>query len=182
MLFWQIKPPITSIITLCLVTLVFFGPSSSFNPKRKFQIGLKLTKINELEYQIAQEAIRQTPYNQTILAPEEVSSWITTFEDRRFPVAVRKIYLEHFTKTLGEETLTTRKLLLNWVSSSRVDTDDDTIRMALKELCVGSIVARQQDISAGVNRIMKTTLPFTPKIETQQEGYSIINLTTMRCD
>jgi hypothetical protein len=103
--------------------------------------GFAPVKVPQPDYAIAREVNERSPCGGLILAPQEISTWITTFEDARPVVEGRGIYTTQRVSFMPPEQYRDRSMLFNWVSQLAPGAADVTTYLpALRRLGVRVVV------------------------------------------
>ena len=137
-------------------TLAYLVPYSSFALSNGVSYSLKPLKVVDSDYEIAREAIAETPQNESILAPEKVAVWIPTFIDRRSLVSVREIYDEEMGVHMTAVEARERRELRELVSGRQFSPERrDQLLDSLSRYSVGMIVvnaAASNELAAALSQ------------------------------
>lgn len=119
-----------------------------------------LLKVPQPQYHVAQAINAQAPPGAVILAPEEIATWIPTFDDARPVVEAREIYLPQRSGEISPDQLTQRKSLFEWINEKRSLTTPAALE-ALERLDVRVIVVRDDSGCAPIRAVLRQNSDYT---------------------
>lgn len=103
---------------------------------------------------VVQEVLERTPPEATVLAPEAVSSWLSTWEGHPALVYTRQLYFGHNAQAVEPTRLAPRKLLAEWINGEG-DHAANAILNALAQLETRLIVIPASGSLSSVNNILE---------------------------
>jgi len=105
-------------------------------------------QVPPTDYLAAERAVKDTPGDTRILAPEPVSSVIARFEEHPRLVLVRDMYLPMFRPGIGEAAFSQRTVLQSFINGSLPAQDPGAISLVLGQLDVGTVVTAAGNMHA----------------------------------
>jgi len=110
-------------LVLVALAVAMIAPGSIFY---RMQTGFSLIKTPIPEYEIAKAVNGVADSNDVILAPEEISAWIPTFDDARPVLESRELYLVQRIGQFSRDQLSQRMALFRyWISETPADVPDN---------------------------------------------------------
>ena len=130
--------------SLLLLIYVFWPPYS--NPSYGGSVvGTPGLKVPLPAYRVAKVLSRLAGPHETVLAPEEISTWIPTFRGHPYPVVARQVYLlgqlRVFSAWIDPQLITERLALLRFVSGSARDPGRSLLVPSVDRLRIRAIAA-----------------------------------------
>ena len=157
-LFWAIPIPLLATILLGLlwtsrvrglrlavaavVAAGLVGPGSIL---RQADTGLAFYKVPEPEFRLAQRLVNTLKKDELLLAPEEISAWVTVLEDAPAVVEGRAIYSpQREDPNYGDALKQRAELFVFWSTPTSDDLSADAVGQYLEALGVSAILLDTQ--------------------------------------
>jgi hypothetical protein len=107
-------------------------------------------KVPQENYEIAQEIVRRAKQPAAVLAPANVSPWITTFLDHPYPLVARPHYVwglrEIFQSHVDTQDLDRRLMLFSYISGQQRPSDSvELLRTSLRQYSPQLVVVQRSN-------------------------------------
>jgi hypothetical protein len=146
---------------LCIAFVVGVPAFSVFSERNEgaggvgIRVGWPQLKAPESPYHWAGALNDAVPAGATVVAPPDVSVWITTFHHHAHPLQTRKLYLSRHIDQLGIEAVNLRMFMTRYVGGDReVEHADAHFARGLRSLDVEGVLLRNTPLAGTAREIL----------------------------
>lgn len=130
----QVTGPLTVLILIGLS----LGPNGLIGMEGT-SVKFSAAKLPEVAMRVANKTAL-TAKDRSVLAPEEIATWLPILETRPPVVYTRRLYLWQSEPVVPAKDLAPRRLLAEWINGEQPQISEADIRSALEQLNVGALV------------------------------------------